>query len=443
MKIQLLEHFTYQKLIRFTIPTIIMMIFTSIYGVVDGIFISNYVGSDAFAAVNLIWPVFMILGAIGFMIGTGGSALVSKTIGEGDRKKANQYFSMLIYLLILLGLLFTLVGVFTTRPISNLLGANEAMLEHCVTYGKVLFLFLVPFVLQNCFQSFLIVTEKPTFGLIISIFTGITNMVLDYLLMYVFELGVFGAGLATGLSQLVGGVIPLLYFFRKNNSLLKLTTAKLEVKPILKACMNGSSEMLTNVSLSLVNILYNMQLMKYIGSDGIVAYGIIMYVSFIFIGTYLGYSIGTAPIIGYHYGAKNTEELKSLLKKSLRLIAITSIVMTILGEMLSKVLASIFVSYDIKLLEMTTRAIQLFSITYLISGFNIFTSSFFTALNNGVVSAIISFLRTLVLQVATILLLPILWGIDGIWVADAVAELLALGVSIVFLVKNRKKYQYA
>lgn len=443
MKIQLLEHFTYQKLIRFTIPTIIMMIFTSIYGVVDGIFISNYVGSDAFAAVNLIWPVFMILGAIGFMIGTGGSALVSKTIGEGDRKKANQYFSMLIYLLILLGLLFTLVGVFTTRPISNLLGANEAMLEHCVTYGKVLFLFLVPFVLQNCFQSFLIVAEKPTFGLIISIFTGITNMVLDYLLMYVFELGVFGAGLATGLSQLVGGVIPLLYFFRKNNSLLKLTTAKLEVKPILKACMNGSSEMLTNVSLSLVNILYNMQLMKYIGSDGIVAYGIIMYVSFIFIGTYLGYSIGTAPIIGYHYGAKNTEELKSLLKKSLRLIAITSIVMTILGEMLSKVLASIFVSYDIKLLEMTTRAIQLFSITYLISGFNIFTSSFFTALNNGVVSAIISFLRTLVLQVATILLLPILWGIDGIWVADAVAELLALGVSIVFLVKNRKKYQYA
>ena len=443
MKIQLSEHFTYRKLIKFTMPTIIMMIFTSIYGVVDGIFISNYVGSNAFAGVNLIWPVFMILGAIGFMIGTGGSALVSKTIGEGENKKANQYFSMLIYLLMGLGMLFTFIGVVTVRPISHLLGANEAMLEHCVTYGKTLFFFLIPFVLQNCFQSFLVVAEKPTFGLIISIFAGITNMVLDYLLMYVFQLGVFGAGLATGISQLVGGVIPLLYFFGKNKSLLKLTKAKFQIKPILKACMNGSSEMLTNVSLSLVNILYNVQLLKYIGEDGIVAYGIIMYVNFIFISTYIGYAIGTAPIISYHYGAKNTEELKSLLKKSLQLIGIISIVMTVLAEILSKSLASIFVSYDITLLEMTTRAIRLFSFSYIMSGFNIFASSFFTALNNGIVSAIISFLRTLILQVITILILPIIWGMNGIWIADVVAESLAFIISIGFLVTNRKKYQYA
>lgn len=443
MKIQLSEHFTYQKLIKFTIPTIIMMIFTSIYGVVDGIFVSNCVGSDAFAAVNLIMPALMILGTVGFMIGTGGSALVSKTIGEGNKEKANEYFSMLIYLLIIIGFVLTIVGVVLVKPIAIKLGANEAMLADCVTYGRCLILFLIPFVLQNCFQSFLIVAEKPTFGLIISIITGVTNMMLDFLFMYVFKMGVFGAALATGISQLVGGIIPLVYFMCQNNSLLRLVKTKFNWKAILQSCINGSSEMLTNLSLSLVNMLYNIQLMKYIGSDGVVAYGIIMYVGFIFIGTYLGYSIGTAPIIGYHYGAGNTDELKNLLKKSIRLIAITSLVMTGLAEIASKILASIFVSYNVELLNMTTNAIRLFSISYLISGFNIFSSSFFTALNNGVVSAAISFLRTLLFQIAMILLLPLIWGVNGIWLAVVFAEILALIVSFVFLILNRKRYQYA
>lgn len=443
MKIQLSEHFTYKKLIKFTIPTIIMMIFTSIYGVVDGIFVSNFVGSDEFAAVNLIMPALMILGSIGFMIGTGGSALVSKTMGEGEKEKANKYFSMLIYLLIIGSLLFTIIGVVLIRPVSTLLGAEGDMLENCVTYGGTLLLFLMPFVLQNCFQSFLIVAEKPTFGLIVSIATGITNMLLDFLFMYVFNMGVFGAALATGISQLIGGGIPFIYFICKNNSSLRLTKAKFEGKAIWQTCMNGSSEMLTHISMSLVNMLYNMQLMKYAGADGVVAYGIIMYVGFIFIGTYLGYSIGTAPIIGYNYGAGNTEELKNLLKRSIKIIAITSIVMTCIAELLSKLLASIFVSYDLGLLEMTTNAIRLFAISYIISGFNIFASSFFTALNNGLVSAIISFLRTLVFQVAMILILPILIGINGIWLAIVVAEILALIISIIFLMYNRKKYKYA
>lgn len=359
------------------------------------------------------------------------------------RKKANEYFSMLIYLLIIVALIFTVVGIILVRPVSILLGANETMLESCVTYGKTLLIFLIPFVLQNCFQSFLIVAEKPTFGLIISIIAGITNMVLDFLFMYVLKMGVFGAALATGISQLIGGVITLVYFIRKNNSLLKLTRAKFERKAILQTCVNGSSEMLTHLSMSLVNMLFNMQLMKYAGADGVVAYGIIMYVGFIFSGTYLGYSIGTAPIIGYHYGAGNTDELKSLLKKSLKLIAITSIVMTGLAELSSRLLASIFVSYDIELLEMTTRAIRLFALSYIISGFNIFSSSFFTALNNGGVSAAISFLRTLVFQIAMIFLLPLMWGIDGIWVSVVFAEILALIVSSIFLIKNKKKYQYA
>ncbi|MBQ2836160.1 MAG: MATE family efflux transporter [Clostridia bacterium] len=443
MTIGLSEHFTYKKLIRFTIPTIIMMIFTSIYGIVDGIFVSNFVGSDAFAAVNLIMPALMILGTIGFMIGTGGSAIVSKTIGEGNKEKAKEYFSMLIYLLIIISFIFTIIGIPLVEPIAKMLGANESMLEYCTTYGKTLLIFLVPFVLQNCFQSFIIVAEKPTFGLIISICAGITNMVLDFLFMYVFKLGIFGAALATGISQLVGGMIPLIYFVCKNNSPLRFKKAKFNWKAIGQTCVNGSSEMLTNLSMSLVNVLFNMQLMKYAGADGVVAYGVIMYIGFIFVGTYLGYSIGTAPIIGYHYGAENTDELKNLLKKSLKLICITSIVMTLLAELLSKLLASVFVSYDIELLELTTRAIRLFSLSYLISGLNIFASSFFTALNNGVVSAAISCLRTLLFQIVMIFVLPLLLGLDGLWLSVVVAEILAVIVSGIFLISNRKKYNYA
>ncbi|MCI9247396.1 MAG: MATE family efflux transporter, partial [Clostridia bacterium] len=401
MDIQLSEHFTYKKLIQFTIPTIIMMIFTSIYGVVDGLFVSNCVGSDAFAGVNLIMPALMILGSIGFMIGTGGSALVSKTIGEGNKEKANRYFSMLLYVVTIIGFIFTVIGLIVMEPVAKLLGAEGNLVEICVTYGRTLIIALIPFMLQNCFQSFLIVAEKPRMGLIISIITGVLNMILDFLFIYAFKMGVFGAAVATGISQLIGGIVPLIYFIKKSET-LKLVKTKFELKPILQACANGSSEMVTNISMSVVNMLYNLQLMKYAGADGVVAYGIIMYVSFIFSGTYIGYSIGSAPIVGYHYGAENTKELKSLLKKSLKLLTITSIVMTVIGELLAKPLAGIFVSYDANLLDMTTNAIRIFSISYLISGINIFESSFFTALNNGVVSAAISFLRTLLFQIAMI-----------------------------------------
>ena len=429
MKIQLSEHFTYKKLVKFTIPTIIMMIFTSIYGIVDGIFVSNCVGSKPFAALNLIYPAIMVL--------------VSKTMGEGDKKRANEYFSMLIYLLIIISIIFTVLGIVFIKPISKLLGADETMLTDCIVYGRTLMFFLLPFTLQNTFQSFLIVAEKPTFGLIVSIATGITNMILDCIFVYIFKMGLFGAAFATGISQVIGAVIPLIYFIRNNDNTLKLVKSKFDLKAIFQTCVNGSSEMLTNLSMSLVTILYNMQLMKYAGSDGVVAYGIIMYVSFIFIGTYLGYSIGTAPIISYHYGAGNTEELKCLLKKSLILIGITAIIMTGIAELSSKLLASIFVSYDLEVLNMTTTAIRLFSISFIIIGFNIFASSFFTALNNGLVSAIISFLRTLVFQVIAIVVLPLIWGLDGIWFAVVVAELFSLIVSIIFLICNRKKYKYA
>lgn len=443
MKIQLSEHFTYKKLIKFTLPTIIMMIFSSIYGVVDGIFVSNFVSSEAFASVNMILPAIMVLGAVGFMIGTGGSALVSKTLGEGQNEKANQYFSMLHYLLIVLGFIFTVFGFVFMEKVAYLLGAEETMINDCVIYGRTLILFLIPCLLQYSFQSFLVVAEKPTFGLIIMIAAGVTNMILDFLFIYVFKMGILGAGLATGISQVVGGIIPFVYFIRKNKTPLKLVKTKFDWKAIGKACTNGSSEMVTNLSMSIINILYNLQLMKYAGTNGVVAYGVIMYASFIFSGTYFGYAVGTTPIIAYHYGANNTEELKSLLKKSLKLIITTSVVMTILAELTSKLAASIFVSYDLELLELTTRAIQLYSISHLISGLNVFASSFFTALNNGFVSATISFLRTLLFQVAMIFVLPLLLGIDGLWLAIVVAEILTLIVSIMFTIKNKKKYQYA
>jgi len=442
MKIKISEHFTYKKLIKFTLPTIVMMIFTSIYGVVDGIFVSNVVGKDAFAAINLIMPALMILGSLGFMIGTGGSAIISKTLGEGDTERANKYFSMLIYLEIILGIIFTILGIIFIKPITNLLGATEELAPYCITYGRIILIGLVAFFLQNSLQSFIVVANKPQIGLIVSIIIGITNMILDFLLVYVLKMGVFGAGLATIISQFIGAGVPLIYFARKNSSLLRLRKTKFELKPILTTFANGSSEMVTNLSMSLVNMLYNFQLMKYAGANGVSAYGIIMYVSFIFVGVYLGYSVGTAPIIGYNYGAKNNEELKNVLNKSVKLLGISAIILTLLSEIFAKPLASIFVSYDMDLFEMTTKAIKIFSISYIISWFNIFASSFFTALNNGLVSAIISFLRTLVFQIAMIYLLPIWWGLNGIWIAVLVAETLSLFVSVGFLIKNKNKYGY-
>ena len=419
-----------------------MMIFTSIYGVVDGVFVSNCVGSDAFAAVNLIMPIIMILGSVGFMIGTGGSAIVSKTLGEGKKEKANEYFSMLVYLCVVSGVILSVIGIIFTGPIAVLLGAKGSIAKDCVTYGRTVFFMLTGLFLQNAFQSFLVVAEKPKLGLFVTLLAGFTNMFLDFLFVYVLRFGVFGAALATGISQFVGSVIPIIYFAGGKNNVLKLTKCRFNKDIIIKTCINGSSEMVTNMSMSLVNILYNMQLMKYIGTNGVVAYGIIMYVGFIFVGTYMGYAVGSAPVISYHYGAGNKDELKNLFKRSLTIIIVSSVVMTLIAEIIAGYLAGIFVSYDNNLLELTTEAIRIYAVSYLISGINIFASSFFTALNNGVVSAVISFMRMFVFQIVMILLLPVVLGISGIWTAVIAAEVLSVVISVMFLVKNRKKYSY-
>ena len=442
MNIRLSDHFSYSKLIRFTLPTIAMMIFTSIYGIVDGVFVSNCVGSDAFAAVNLIMPVIMILGSTGFMVGTGGSAIVSKTLGEKKLEKASEYFSMLIYLCIVSGVILSAIGIIFIKPLAELLGATGDIANNCIIYARTVFFMMTGLFLQNAFQSFLVVAEKPKLGLAVTLLAGFTNMFLDFLFVYVLRLGVFGAAVATGISQFVGAIIPVIYFASGMNNILHLKKCRFNKDIIIKTFINGSSEMVTNMSMSLVNMLYNMQLMKYIGTNGVVAYGIIMYTGFIFSGTYIGYSLGSAPVISYHYGAGNKKELKSLFKHSIILLVISSVIMTLLAEVLAKYLAGIFVSYDKQLLELTTTAIRIYSVSYLISELNIFASSFFTALNNGFVSAAISFLRMFLFQIIMILLLPVIIGINGIWIAVTAAESLALVVSVVFVIINRKKYGY-
>lgn len=442
MKIQLSEHFTYKKLIRFTIPSVVMMIFTSIYGVVDGIFVSNFVGKTPFAAVNLIMPFLMLFGAIGFMIGTGGSALVSMTLGTGDRRRANALFSMLIYATLILGTVAAALALIFLEPVSRLLGAEGEMLDFCVRYGRFILPALPAFMLQNTYQSFLVTAEKPQLGLYVTIAAGVTNMVLDALFIAVFKWGVAGAALATGISQLVGGLIPTIYFIRENDSLLRLGKCSFDGRAMLKTCTNGSSEFMTNVSLSLVNMLYNFQLMRFAGEDGVAAYGVIMYANFIFIAVYIGYSIGSAPIIGYHYGAQNHTELRSMFQKSLRLLTVISTIITIVSVAASGLLSGIFVSYDAALHALTRRGFALYSLCFLFLGVNIFASSFFTALGNGLVSALLSFLRTLLFQAATLIIMPEILGIDGIWLSIVAAELMALGMSIFYFRKMRPRYHY-
>ena len=442
-RIQLSDHFTYGRLLRFTLPSIVMMIFTSIYSVVDGLFVSNFVGKTPFAAINLIMPILIVLGALGFMIGTGGSAIVAKTLGERDTERANHYFSMLVYVTVVGGVLLTALGELLLRPMCVLLGAKGEMLENCVLYGRIVLLALTAFMLQNVFQSFLITAEKARLGLIITVLSGVTNMVLDYVFIALLHWGLTGAALATALSQMVGGVTPFVYFLRENDSLLRLTKTRFDGRILLKTCTNGSSELMSNISASVVTMLYNFQLMSLAGEDGIAAYGVVMYVNFIFAAIFVGYSIGTAPVIGYQYGAQNHAELKNLFRRSLVLMTLSGAGMALLAEALAQPLTQIFVGYDAGLYAMTLRGFRLYSVSFLITGINIFGSSFFTALNNGVVSAAISFLRTLVFQVAVVLVLPAIFGLDGIWFAITAAELLALAVTILFFVLKRKEYHYA
>lgn len=442
MRIQLSDHFDCRRLLRFVMPSIIMMVFTSVYGVVDGLFVSNFVGDTAFAAINLIMPVNIILGGVGFMLGTGGSALVAVTLGAGKREKANQYFTMIIGTSAAVGIVLSVIAMVVIRPVSMLLGATEGMLPHCALYGVITAGFTVSFMLQYAFQGFLITAERPKLGLLSTVSAGITNMVLDALFIAVFKWGVAGAALATGLSQCVGALIPFIYFLCPNTSLLRLTRTKPEIKPILKACANGSSEMVSNATSALIGILYNFQLLHYAGENGVAAYGVLMYVQFIFVAIFIGYTMGSAPVVGYHYGARNYDELKSLLRKSAAMTGIAGAAMVIIAQLLAVPLAKLFVGYNQDLFQMTVHALRISTTAFIVVGFNIFASSFFTALNDGGVSAAISFLRTFVFKLAAVLILPVFFMLDGIWFADMTAEIFSFIVSLIFLFAKRNKYHY-
>ena len=442
--IQLSDHFTYKKLLKFTLPSIAMMIFTSIYGVVDGFFVSNFAGDIPFKAVNLIMPFLMIFGTVGFIFGTGGTAIVANTLGEGDSEKANRYFSLFVCVAFTLGIFFAAVGIIFIRPIAVLLGAEGELLENCVLYGRIVLLALPFLVLQFLFQSFFVAAEKPKIGLFVIIAAGVTNMLLDAVLVTTLpqEYRIVGAAVATGMSQFVGGFVPFVYFARKNTSLFRLGKTKFDIRAIGKACVNGSSEFMSNVSMSLIGMLYNIQLLKYAGEDGIAAYGVMMYVSFIFAAVFIGYSIGTAPIISYHNGAGNREELKGILKKSLLLLCLGGVAMLGVAELLARPLAMIFVSYSESLTEMTVHGFRIFACSFVFMGFAIFGSGFFTALNDGLTSALISFLRSLVFQIGAVLILPTFMDIDGVWISVVIADLMAMTLSFIFMAIKRKKYHY-
>ena len=444
MKIQLSDHFSYKKLIRFTLPSIGMMIFMSIYGVVDGFFVSNFAGKTPFAAVNLIMPFLMILSTAGFMFGTGGSALVAKTFGEGDMKRGNRYFSLFVYVALGISIVLAVVSFIFLRPIAELLGAEGELVDNCVLYGRIILIALPLNVLQFLFQSFFVTAEKPQLGLATTVSSGVTNMVLDAVLVILLpqEYKLAGAAVATAVSQAVGGVIPLVYFSRKNSSILRLGKTRWDGWAVMRACANGSSEFMSNISMNLVGMLYNIQLIKYAGEDGIAAYGVMMYVSMIFCGAFIGYSIGTAPVVSFHYGARNHSELRSLLRKSAVMIASFSVVMVLAAELLAVPLSRLFVGYDAGLMDLTVSGFRVFGFSFLFQGFAIYGSGFFTALNDGLTSALISFLRTLVFQLLAVLLLPLIWGINGVWASVIVAELMATTLSVIFLAIKQKKYQY-
>lgn len=443
-KIQLSDHFSYGRLLRFTLPSIGMMIFTSIYGVVDGFFVSNYAGKDPFTAVNLIMPFLMILSTVGFMFGTGGSAVVARAFGEGKHEKANRYFSLFAYTAFALGIVFAILGIVFIRPIATLLGAEDDILEYATTYAQIILVALPFNILQMLFQSFFVTAEKPNLGLIVTISAGVTNMVLDAVLVISLpqQYKLAGAAIATTLSQMVGGILPLVYFFRKNTSILRLGKTNLDGKALVKACTNGSSEFMSNISMNLVGMLYNLQLLKYAGNNGVAAYGVMMYVSMIFSAAFIGYSIGTAPLVGYNDGAQNHKELQSLLRKSLLMIGVFGIAMVASGIGLAQPLAKLFVGYDQDLMDLTVSGFRIFALSFPFMGYAIYSSGFFTALNDGITSAIISFLRTLVFQVAAILILPGILGVDGIWISIIVAEFMAVLFSALFLILKRNKYHY-
>lgn len=443
MEIKLSDRFTYPKLLRFTIPTMLMILCTSSYGIVDGVFISNFAGVTDFSAVNLMFPFIYGAATLGYMFGSGGNAVIAKLLGEKDDCGANRAFSMIVLSGLFLGVITAAVMYVLTPSFARSVGAAGALYESAVKYAKICFLFTPPFILQTMFLSFFIAAGKPKLSLYVNIVSGVINIFFDWLFIAEFNLGVEGAASATGLGQLSGAVIPLIYFIRKNSSLLKLTAKfKFNGKILGLTCANGSSEMVTNLSMSIVNTLYNAALIETAGEPGPAAYGVVLYLNFLFAAIFLGYSQGSAPIVSYDYGARNVSELQNITKKSLTLMLSLGVFCTAFAYFVSPPFARVFCAGNPELYELAVHGSQIFAFSYLLSGFNIWASAFFTALSNGLISALLSFLRLFVFQIGCILILPRIFGLSGIWASIAVAEVLAAVPAAVCLFACRNKYGY-
>ncbi|MDY5730547.1 MAG: MATE family efflux transporter [Eubacteriales bacterium] len=442
MQITLDSHFTYSKLVRFTLPSIYMMIFTSLYTIVDGFFVSNYVGGMALAAITLIFPPLMIIGAVGFMFGTGSTAIIGKLLGEERPEDAKAFFTAMLITVFGVGIAISVLGQILLPWLATLLGATGEIYSYSIIYGRYLLLAMPMFMMQNLFQAFFVVAEKPKYGFYTTLAAGVTNIVLDYVFIAVWHWGLEGAALATALGQTVGGIIPLFYFARKNTSRLQMVKPKLSWQMLINTCTNGISELLSSITGSVISVLYNYQLLHYIGANGIASYGVLMYVGFVFAAISIGYAIGSAPIISFHYGAQNHKELHNVYSKSIRLNIYAGIAMTVLSFVLAKSIAQIFVGYDEELLNITIKAMRIYALSCLLSGFNIFVSSFFTALSNGLISAVISTLRSLVFSIGSVLVLPLLFGFEGIWYSFILTDVLTFTVSVLYLLSQRKRYHY-
>ena len=436
MNIELAGHYTHRRIVRSVLPSIGMVLVTSIYSIVDGFFVANFAGKPGFAAVNLTFPAIMMIGSLGLMIGTGGAALVAKIKGEGYPEKANRVFTMLVQFCLALGVVMGVALAIGAPAVARWLGADAPMMDECVTYIRLNMIGMPGFVLQCAFQSFYMAAERPQLGTLMSVVAGVTNVVLDAILVWALGLGVTGAAIATTAGCLVGGLFPLFYFSsRHNRGTLRIVPTRILWPYIGKACTNGLSEYVGSIAMNIVTMCYNLQLMRYLGEDGVSAYGVVMYIAFIFAAVFIGYNIGITPIIGYHYGADDLHEQRSLFYKSLSIIGVLGVLMTLSAELFAGPLARVFVGYDKALTALTIRAMRLYMLAFLINGINMFVSALFTGLNNGVVSAVASFTRTLVFEMACVWLLPVLLGIDGIWVAWPIAEVLALFLCAILILR--------
>ena len=432
--IELAGHYGYRRIVRSVLPSIGMVLVVSVYSIVDGFFVANFAGKTGFAAINLTFPAIMMIGSLGLMIGTGGAELVAKIKGEGYPEKANRVFTMLVQFGLSLGVLLGIALTVAAPWVARWLGADEPMMEECVTYLRLNMIGMPGFVLQCAFQSFYMAAERPQLGTLMSIVAGVTNILLDAILVWALGLGVTGAAIATAAGCTVGGLFPVYYFSsRRNKGSLRILPTRILWPYIGKACSNGLSEYVSSISMNIVTLCYNLQLMRYLGEDGVSAYGVVMYIAFIFAAVFLGYNIGITPIIGYHYGAGDIKEQRSLFRKSLTIIGVLGLLMAGTAETFASPLARVFVGYDAALTALTIRAMRIYMLAFLITGINMFVSALFTGLNNGVVSAVASFMRTLVFELACVWMLPALLGIDGIWMSWGIAEVLSL-VLCAFLV---------